>query len=269
MHMKRLFAILQLCLAFSMILWVFAAPFTTEHFNTHSSLLLYQTATGKGHRFVPAEKLARHAERFAQLEAARQQSIMAAYERLEKRAQRPFSSKLADSFAALLLDLPVFIQAWIFLSVVISIMLLLGIEGAINAIWLLPVIILCYAVDNQVHGVIPPPSPDALRLPSEHYLMSRYKGPSLKDAWELYLITEWASKVPESDPEAFRLQIEAGEHALTVARVEDLMKSQSLNRMTSSGTKKPLFFLCGLVVWNLVVAIAAQKRTKPSKAVKC
>jgi hypothetical protein len=241
----RLFAILQLCFAFSLILWVLAQPFTVEHFNTHSSLLLYQTATGKGDRFVSADKLARHAQRFAQLEPVRQERILNAYADLEKRAQRPFLSSVGDALSALLWDLPAFALAWILFSVVISVLLLLDVEGATQAVWLLPLITFCYAIDNQMNGRMPQESPDAHVLPTEDYLTSRY-GQDLKQAWELYLMREWAKSTPP--------QIEDGEHALTVARVEQRLAHPEAPQRQGA-TKKPLLLLSLFCVWNLLVAI--------------
>lgn len=262
----RLFAILQLCLVFSLILWVLAQPFTVEYFNTHSSLLMYQTATGRGDRFVAADKLARHAERFSRLDPARQQNILTAYDRLEKKAQRPFVTKLGDAFAGLLLDLPAFTQAWIFFSIAICLLLLLGFEGAANAAWLLPVITLCYAIDNQSNGVKPITSRDVLLLPSEAYLFARYgdkKSPrqTLKDSWELYLIYEWAKEAPALEPKDFQLQVEAGEHALTVARVEDRLAHSKTSppSKVKQATKKPMLLVWLFCGWNLMVASRAQK----------
>lgn len=222
-------AIIQLCLAFSCIIWVWAQPFTGDYFTTRSALLLFQTATGQGNSFISPEKLKRHAVRFAKLEPKRRQQLLEAYTELERRAQRPALTKLGESFKALLIDLPPFTQAWLLFSITIAILLLRGVEGAVAASWLLPVITLCCVFDNPRFSAIA--SVDEVQLPSEEVFLKQYLeeplGSSLAEqkagwtrAWQRYLIEVWADETPSSDPEEWAMQVESGEYALTVARIE-------------------------------------------------
>lgn len=264
--MSRLLAILQLCFVFSLVLWVLAVPFTVEHFNTHSSLLLYQTATGRGDRFVAPDKLARHAERFAQLPAARQEVILTGYEQLEKRAQRSFMLTLGDAVRALFWDLPAFTQAWILFSVVICLMLLLSIEGAVNAIWILPALALCYSIENQTHGIPPRAPADLVLMPTEDELLDRYgtgdrSYEGLSHAWGLYLVDVWAKDV--ADP-----TIEAGEHAFTVARVEQRLADDQSESTSRTPTRKPVPLLLFFCAWNFLVAFGVQKSRKDKELPK-
>lgn len=259
----RICAIIQLCLAFSLILWVVAEPFTGEHFTTRSSLLLFQTATGKGDRFVPADKLARHAKRFDMLDASQQRRILEGYRNLEEYASRPFLSKLVDSGKALFLHLSPFTQAWIFFSIVIALLLLLHISGAAAAAWLLPVITLFYVIDNQMHGVTPPTLADEALLPSEHELIAQYPAESLVASWQQYLIRSWAREAPSDDPQLFLEQVELGEHALTVARVERWMEqNHGLRDRPVRPTRKPWPLLAMFIAWNLTFAIGVNREPK-------
>lgn len=259
----RICAIIQLCLAFSLILWVVAEPFTGEYFTTRSSLLLFQTATGKGDRFVPADKLARHAKRFDMLDASQQRRVLEGYRNLEDYASRPFLSKLVDSGKALFLDLSPFTQAWIFFSIAIALLLLLHISGAAAAAWLLPVITLCYVIDNQMDGASPPALAEESLLPSEHELIAQYPANSLVASWQQYLIRNWAQEAPSDDPQLFLEQVESGEHALTVARVERWMeRNPSLRDRPVRPTRKPWPLLAMFMAWNLSFAVCVNREPK-------
>lgn len=262
----RICAIIQLCLAFSLILWVMAEPFTGEYFTTRSSLLLFQTATGKGDRFVPADKLARHAKRFDTLDVNQQRRVLDGYRKLEGYASRPFFAKFVDSWKALLLDLSPFTQAWIFFSIVIALLLLLRISGAAAAVWLLPAITLCYVVDNQMDGVTPPALTDEALLPSEQELVTQFPADSLVASWQQYLIRSWAREVPSTDPQRYLEQVESGEHALTVARVERWMEQNPvLGAKPVRPTRKPWPLLALFIVWNFTFA-ACVNRNQGSEA---
>lgn len=262
----RLCAIIQLCLAFSLILWVLAEPFTGEHFRTHTSLLMVQTAVGKGNRFIDADKLARHHERFLQLSKDRQEKLLREYRRLEQHTQRSLMERLRQSLAGLLFHLPAFTQAWIIFSIAICVLLLLGFDGAANAAWLLPLITLCYSIDNHMHGIIPPKSIDELLLPTEEQLLRDYghkdgSNQALKQAWERYLVSKWARTTPAADPDLFQRQVEAGEHALTVARVEQRLTHPQEGIMPLGATQKPLFLLCLFCLWNLLLTLLVQRHS--------
>lgn len=256
----RVLAIVQLCLAFSLMLWVLAEPFTGEYFATRSSLLLFQTATGKGDKFVAADKLQRHAERFAQLSPERQETLLKGYRDLEKQTQRSFASKAQDSAKALLLDLPPFAQAWLVFSVAIAILLLLSVEGAAKAAWLLPIITLCYVVDDRMHYVAPPPSADERILPNEEYLTQHY-GSNLLQSWQRYLVVEWAGEEPREDAQTFALQVEAGEHALTVARIEAWL-NQPHTKKEPSNSQIPFPLLALYLLWNFTFALLIQTKVQ-------
>lgn len=265
--MTRVFAILQLCLAFSLILWVLAEPFTGDYFATRSSLLLFQTATGQGNGFLPADKLERHAKRFTELPSNQQRSILAAYARLEQHAQKSFSSKIAQAFKELLIDLPPFTQAWLLFSIAIAILILRRNENVTSAVWLLPIIALCYSIDNFKYGIEARPSVDEALLPTEAHLVSHYLGlpldgslsqqrEALTTAWQRYLIKEWAHEKPSADPERFKQQVEDGEHALTVARIE---RRLTVSTESSVAERNPWPLLLLYVLWNCCFAIVVSR----------
>lgn len=262
----RLAAIAQLCLAFSLILWILGQPFVGDHFSTRSTLLFFQAVTGTGTGPLPADKLARHAQRFAQLDPVRQQTILTAYATLEQHAQRSFLAKTREALLGLAVTSPLFLRSWLILAIALSVMLLRGRPGASIAAWLLPIVALCYAMDNRLTGVQPLLSPDHLLLPTEKQLAERYgallgltieeQRAGLTRAWQQYLISEWAHQIPSADPIAFREQVETGEHALTLKRLEarlPLIAQPPLHTVTS------WLVLALFCIWNLCFAIAVQK----------
>ncbi len=154
--LQRLMVILQLCLAFSLMLWYLIQPFMGEYFVLRSRMLLYEYVMGtseilKG-RPGQEDKLVRQSQRFEQLPEARRQMLEWDYQMIKNYAQRPAWQKIKDGLRILIQDIPPFEQAWIFFSIVIGILILLKIEGAKQAAWLLPLIVLAYMADNQLTG---------------------------------------------------------------------------------------------------------------------
>ncbi len=53
-------------------------------------------------------------------------------------------------------------------------MLLLRIEGAVNAAWVLPLVALAYGIDNRLTGVENGSAADIAPFPSDQYIESHY-----------------------------------------------------------------------------------------------
>ena len=101
----RVAAIIQLCLAFSVILWCAGQPFMGELFAIKSKMILYQSVMGspdllKKGKDDPklAARLERNAERFASLPLDQKQQLIRSYEQLHNKAEAPFLTKLWRSY---------------------------------------------------------------------------------------------------------------------------------------------------------------------------
>ena len=172
----RVCAIIQLCLAFSLILWYASEPFIGEIFTLKSKQLFYQDIMGipsKDHLSGESlERLSRNAERFSMLSVEQQDQLTSSYQSLQNQLQRSFLEKIISMAGIFLGKIPAFELAWIVLSIIIPILLLKKIEGATQAVWLLPVLVAFYAADVRWFGAYGHASPpDAALFPSEQELV--------------------------------------------------------------------------------------------------
>jgi hypothetical protein len=223
---QRLLLIGQLCFAFSLILWYISQPFMGEYFALRSRMLLYEYVLGTS-KMLGAKQgwEERQTQRFKQLSENEQLLLKTDYHLLQIYAQRPFLQKLQDGIFTLVRNIPPFEQAWIFFSVIIAILILLKAEGAKQAAWLLPLIVLAYALDNQLTGKIAPLSPDFSLFPTEERMIQHYldeplalslwdqKG-QLEKGWKRYLLENWSPNQKGSESE----RLEEAEFQLTRAR---------------------------------------------------
>ena len=148
----RICAIIQLCLAFSVLLWNISEPFIGEIFTLKSKLLLYHDVMGipSPNQGIHKERLIRNAERFKVLSKQMQEQVAKNSQFLQKQLQRSFWDKLKSVAILFAYKISPFELAWIFFSIVIVIMLLKKVEGASQAVWLLPILVACYAADNRL-----------------------------------------------------------------------------------------------------------------------
>ncbi len=284
---QRLLAIIQLCLAFSFICWYAVQPFMGESFSLRSRSLIYEYVMGTSEMLKkdPGQipKMERQAERFASLPLSDKQLIAEDYKNLQKHTQRSAWIKIADGFRLLLVGIPPFELAWLLFSALISILILLKVEGAKQAAWLLPLIAFAYAIDNRMTGLTTQPNPDFILFPSEEIIVKDYlrqplhgnpdeQQVQLKKGWEHYLIANWlAQKNPDL---SFEQQAEEAEFAFTIARLHHLhgqARSAWLNNFREKASPALLAFY---VLWNLLFAwmmnrppLPEQRKANMSKAV--
>lgn len=183
----RIFAILQLCIAFSILLWHASQPFMGDLYRVKSKLLIFQHV--QSHPLYPS------------LAQEQQQQIQDEQVVWQAHLSTPFFTKLGQSFAAVAFGIPPLELIWIGFSVIISVLLLKKVEGASEALWLLPLLAGAYAVENQLRPS-PPLTAEERLFPSEALLVDTYlKEPfsrnifdqqaQLKKGWEAYLVQEW------------------------------------------------------------------------------
>lgn len=268
----RICAILQLCIAFTMILWYASQPFVGEIFTTKSRLLFYQDAMGiPSHDNLPSDKLARlarNAARFQALSPSQQSQLLDQYSSIEQQLHRSFWSKLASIVHIFTYQLSPYELLWLILSLIIPILLLKRVEGAAQAVWLLPLLAALYAADNRWYGHLATPSAESRLFPTEHKLIERYgTGPlsdnileqqaQLVDAWNRYLINDWAKQSPSTNPAIFIQQAEEGEFAFTLARIE--RRWQPNTTAIRHDAQQPLALLALYFFWNAYFAYTAWK----------
>lgn len=266
----RVFAIIQLCLAFTVILWNASQPFAGEFFALKSRLLLYEDAMGVASASAEQkDRLLRNKERFQALPDSHQQQLKAEAAALQRALGRSFWSKLADAADFFLFKIPLYERAWLILSVILPILLLKRVEGASLAVWLLPCVAACYAIDSTLYGLPGAPSLEQRLFPSEQTLVETHIGGPLSDSlleqqkqlasgWKHYLVLNWANTQPSSDPAVFEIQAEEGAFAFTLAR----LGAQSLEIPANRNPRQPLLFLLIYFVWNTLFAYAAWKHAK-------
>jgi hypothetical protein len=268
----RVCAILQLCVAFSALLWNLSQPFAGELFRQKSRVLLYEEIIGHSSSTIFSqerfERLERNKIWFEKLPEKRKINLLQGYQNTKKEIQQPFIDKAALALKLLLFDLPVFEQAWILFSILLAILLLKRVEGAHLAIWLLPLIAICYCIDNRLSGRTSSNEESSL-FPSEKKIVQEYvkttlsrnifeQEKQLKEGWNLYLVREWLKQSPSKDPSAFKMQIEEAEFAFTIARIEKrLLDEQQEKRFFFP--KKHSFILACYLFWNLFFAYIAWK----------
>lgn len=244
----RVCAIVQLCIAFSMILWELTLPFTGEVFKQKSSTMLY-------------EEVLRSAQ-FEKLPPAHQQRFFAQYDAMK--AKQPIGGKLSAGAAQLFVKNSVFKTSWLLFSIILPILLLKRREGVAAAIWILPMLAFCYACDNQFNGQAFA-NQEALLFPSETQIVENYMDAELSPriseqqiqlsvGWKRYLIREWLEEIPSQEREIFEQQAKAGSFAFTLARIEKRLLDDATRASTVFRKEHPLF-LCAYLLWNLLFAL--------------
>lgn len=264
----RLCAIIQLCLAFSILLWNAALPFTGELFTIKSKLVLYQDVMGTTAKDqLSIEKrlrLARNQERFEQLPPKQAKTIIRGLESTQKQLQRSFFNKIKQAIHILFFEIPFYEQVWLLLSFILPILLLKRTEGVVQVIWVLPLLAALYAVDNRMHGQPPLRAPDTHLFPTEHILIKDHlKEPlsenifeqqiQLQKAWKLYLIKEWNKSLPSPELEIADQQAENGEFAFNLARL-NLIAKEEIRTKPTIGIQEPLPLLALYFFWNVFFA---------------
>ncbi len=273
---QRFLIIVQLCFAFSLILWFSTQPFMGEYFTLRSRMLLYEFVMGNSDILInqknQSEKLFRNSERFKKLDLDQQESIKEGYRTIQAYAQRPAFTKILDGIKVLFLRIPAFQLAWIFFAVVIGVMLLLNKPGARQAAWILPLITLIYAIDNYTMGHPALSDPDTILFPSEKVIMHDYLDDKnisnldrdqLQEGWNKYLVVNWSTDSSLTAPE----KLENAEFNFTTARLMLLSKELPDHWLEAFYEKSSYFLLSLYLIWNLIFAWSMRERTCYAKTI--
>lgn len=247
----RVMAILHLCLAFTVLLWSGGYPFMGELYALKSKKLLHEQVI--------------QSESFHHLPKSEQELITSGLEKIQSQSQIGFLTKCKRMTQILAFYLPSFMQAWLLFSLVIPILLLLRIEGAVLAAWLLPILVLFYAVHNQNYGKDLSLTQEMALFPTEEMLVSKYvegkldsrilaQHQQLKDAWEKYLIVEWAQERPSKVTARYKQQLDQGQLQFNIARIKAQEKDRISHYVEAFHKKESVFMLILYFAWNLFFA---------------
>jgi hypothetical protein len=273
---SRVITIIHMSFAFSLLMWGCIQPFMGEHFSYQWRMALYKTVMGHEDilRKVSDEaygeteaKLQVNASYFKQLPLDMQNFVLRGFDEIQEKVQTPFSAKFKQAMNIIALEMHPFAQSWIAFSLVICVMLLLRIEGASHATWILPFITIVFAYNNLF--LSPPPSraADQALFPSESYLTETYLAEPLKDgimeqreqlmfAWKKYLVKEWSPKEDASEAEKFQ----EGEYLFTLERLKALQNDSTPQLKGRLNTQIHSLQLCGFIAWNLFFALYMGRR---------
>lgn len=260
----RIAAIIQLCIAFSYFLWIASQPFLGDLFAIRSEMALFETLFGTRTELnvKEKEKLERHRDRFASLPQDHRHAIESHYQVLQEKNNTSPGKKL-QSMVFLIIGAPPFALALLLFSIAIPLLLLLRVEGAAHACWLLPLWVFFAVLERPAH---PPPANEGALFPSEQMLLERHNAAPLKAgileqyqqlqaAWQLYLVEEWGKEIPAKQPELFAQQVEQGEFAFTLSRANAKTKQQ-FSLPSEASTHLPLLPL--YLLWSVAFAWTAQ-----------
>lgn len=259
---KRIMAILQLCLVFSVILWVGGSPFLGEHYQLKSKLSLYHFLMGNENEGKEGNR-----EKFQALSIEEQQEVLNGYNELLREGRKTFWEKMWLSFWHLFIGTPLFALLWIAFSLLIPILALLKVEGAYEISWILPLLVGCYAVDNFIQGTYPTKTYEEKLYPSEAYIVEKYvKVPLsgnistqmrlLRRAWGEYLIYEWAKEIPAQEESLFSKQQAKGEFAFQLAR----LKAKQIDAKKTRNEKTSPYLLSIYLSWNILFAYILSRK---------
>lgn len=256
---QRLMSIAQLCMAFSLLLWHATQPFMGEYFALRSRMLLYEYVMGSSSALKSKPngqaRLERQGLRFEQLPD--KNKLISDYQQLKNYANRPLLEKIEGGIRRVISQVPPFEQAWIFFSIVISILILLKWEGAKQAVWLLPFIVIAYAADNIETGKPAKQQPDAVLFPSEKAIVQNYiaepLGPTtqiqqeqLESGWKRYLIKNWSSTLTGDEDQ----KLENAEYNFTLARLRLLRAQPRYEWLQSPHERVSATSLMFFLLWN-------------------
>lgn len=268
----RIMAILQLCLAFSFVCLKLSGPFMGDLYSHKRQIQLIQLMIGDRALLSKEElvgavagKLERNTERFAALPDSDRSFILDRYDHLQRLTHTSFFEKSMLSLKRLLIDPHPFELAWLFLSVILSILLLKKVEGARQAVLLLPLITILYGIDNYFFGKTILPSKEESLFPKEQVLVARYlKEPlsgelmeqrtQLKSAWESYLANEWSENK----------NVENGEYLFNLARAKAMAADHAKATAWVPDRRESLFVIALYLFWNLLfVIVVFRSKQKP------
>jgi len=232
-----------------------------DHYLSQKKVHLFEFVIGAA-KGIDSDKQQRNQQRFDSLSESDQQVVVEGYQSLLNQQTAPFKEKFTRSIWKLLIETPAFELAWLLFTLLISLFLLLKIDGARQAVWLLPLLAAAYTVDNYFFGTLPPASSEEALFPTEEYIVAHYHKGSLSpnileqqkelaEGWHRYLAAEWAMDN----------SVESGEYTFTLARVKAIAAEKRGAAIRGANNEKESpWMLLGYVLWNFSFAWVAGQR---------
>ncbi|MEC7838730.1 MAG: hypothetical protein VX777_01675 [Chlamydiota bacterium] len=262
----RIAAILQLCIAFTVLLSNIGLPFMGEAYQNRSQKIAYQSVIGGS----DCETAKRTFEYFQSLPITTQKQILEGYHNLNSRQNKGFMEKAQASLSIILLHLPPFKMAWLCLSFIVPIMLLKKVPSGRMCSLLLPLVTLIHCIDGLYYGKTPELSPGDKLYPQEDYLVEHYmdspistnvltQHSQLKEAWNRYLISEWAPQVESIDSDDL---LEKGQFAFNLERLRAI-QSTEVDLFAQFTEREPLPYYMIYLIWNTLFAIVIFRSIEP------
>ncbi len=258
----RFIIILQLCFGLCCTLWFLGYPFSYGYFKNKSDLLLIEAVLGipdsflslnpeKAEAFI--EKSRTRSALYLNLPHSAKNHMQDSYQKVQLELNKSFFQKFYSG-ALLLTRMPLLEMFWVILAVAIPILLLFRIPQALLFMWLLPLVALAFALNNQINGTSPKQF-----FPSEKEILALHKG-EIENAWNAYLVSHWAHEIPSQDPEDLKNQVIKGEFYFNLDRAQYISRDLS----ASLWEKRSPFTLLLYVLWNLffVIRVAKQNRSQ-------
>ncbi len=168
----RVFSILHLCFAFSLLLFLCSSPYTYRHYQEKKKTLLYEWLKNQPEFHLLSES--------------------------EKDTLYPTPT---DEHGSYLQRQPIFLLGWLLFSLILPFLLLKKVSGAREALYLLPLLALLFCLDNSSYHRAKITPEEAL-FPTESYLLAHYRDrplsqdtymqkKELEEAFTSYLDKEW------------------------------------------------------------------------------
>jgi len=219
----------------------------------------------EGNEALRKNILKRNLQRFTQLSLQEREWISNQYKKLsqENGAEKiSFIQNIKTFFT-----LPNTLIAWLILSVIIGIFILIRIEGAVLSSWLLMLLAISYSFHNYYSAQTLPPIAEYSLYPHEKELVDSYLVETLSDdiqeqrvqlkkAWKRYLVRRWTDKKFEKDPSP--LLIEEASYAFELARLHLIIEAKE--RPSLSDWRHTSLSLLLFSLWNILLASYLNKR---------
>lgn len=273
----RVVIILHLCIGLSAMLWLIGYPFMGGHFAYQSDLLLFEAVMGKSEllKKIDPEKAAALEEKtllnrtfFQQLDLDSRDKIQSAADQRLKILSQSGALKMRDALK-FAFELPPLLIAWVLLSVIVPIALLLRHRWALLGTLLIPLVTLGFVVANWYSGADPLQYSDQGLFPDEKTLVQTELHQPLKGSlneqkaqlnrsWQTYLVKHFAHDIPSENPTLFHRQVAKGEFRFNLERLKRLPPNLSY----SFWEQKPFYLLLSYLLWNCFFAWVVAKEVK-------
>lgn len=268
----RVLAIIQLCLVFSLLAWHMSYPFMGQLFASKSKKQLILTVLGQDLAADKA-KMERNQLRFRTLPINQQISIQRYLDDINYKLKQSFGKKIVRAIHILAFEISPTEQMWIVFSIVIPLLFLMNFDTAKQVAYLLPLITLCYCLDNRWNGYREL-SKEARLFPTEEMITKEYLDKPLSSTfalqqseltlgWQRYLIQQWANEIPSENQQEWKRQMEMGEYRFQVARVLAQASQPPQLELYTFKRQQAVPVLLLYMIWNLFFAWIANR--PPSK----